>query len=150
MAFFKVLEKIIAESGVSYILKKCGYPLISRLNYNKCKRMHEILAAAFEVLHFEKFLDKQEDVEEIIDIIKLEIKDIETDSSVFSKEADEILDRYETFCQETENETHGNTGAFWMKHINLMNIYHNFTRSVRTGDFDLYIACLSEISHFVI
>ena len=33
-----------------------------------------LLAAAFEVLHFERFLEKQEDVEEIIDIIKLQIK----------------------------------------------------------------------------
>ena len=60
--------------------------------------MHEILAAAFEVLHFERSLDKQEDVEEIIDIIKLEIKDKETDCSVFCKEAYEIPDRYDKFC----------------------------------------------------
>ena len=39
--------------------------------------MHEILAATFQVLTFERFLDNQEDVEEIIDIIKLHIKDIE-------------------------------------------------------------------------
>ena len=53
--------------------------------------MHKILAAAFEVLHFERFLDKQEDVEEIIDIINLEITNIETDCRVYSKEADRYL-----------------------------------------------------------
>ena len=53
--------------------------------------MHEILAAAFEVLHFERFLDKEEDVEEIIDIINLEITNIETDCRVYSKEADRYL-----------------------------------------------------------
>ena len=35
--------------------------------------MHEVLAAAFEVLHFERFSDKQEAVEEIIDMVKLKI-----------------------------------------------------------------------------
>ena len=65
--------------------------------------MNEILAAAFEVLHFGRFLDAQEDIEEIVEIIKLEIKIIETHCSVYSKEADKILDRYDKFCQETEN-----------------------------------------------
>ena len=76
MAFFKVLVKIIAQSGGPYILKQCGISiksLISGLSYNKCKRMHEVLAAAFEVLHFERFSDKQEAVEEIIDMVKLKI-----------------------------------------------------------------------------
>ena len=34
-----------------------------------------------------------------------------------------------------------------MKYINLMHIYHNFTHNVRTGDFELYIACLPEITN---
>ena len=97
------------------------------------------------MLHFERFLDKQENVEEIIDIIKLEIENIESDCCVYSKEADEIFDRYDKFSQETETEAHGKTGAFCMKYINLMHIYHNFTRSGRTGDFDVYIVCLPEI-----
>ena len=76
MAFFKVLVKKIAQSGGPYILKQCGISiksLISGLSYNKCKRMHEVLAAAFEVLHFERFSDKEEAVEEIIDLVKLKI-----------------------------------------------------------------------------
>ena len=49
--------------------------------------------------------------------------------------------------RETENESYGKTGAFWMKYINLMHIYHNFTRSAGTGDSELYIACLPEITN---
>ena len=112
------------------------------------------------MLHFERFSDKQDDVEEIIDIIKLTIniidnnrlnkhKNIETDCSVYSKEADEILDRYDKFCQETENEAHGKTGPFWMKYINLMHIYHKFIHNVRTGDFEVYPACLPEITNLL-
>ena len=39
------------------------------------------------------------------------------------------------------------TRAFWMKYINPMPIYNNFTRSFRTGDFELYIACLPKITN---
>ena len=45
MAFFEVLQKIIAESGGPYILEECGISIksfISGLSYNKCKRMHEM------------------------------------------------------------------------------------------------------------
>ena len=42
------------------------------LSRNKYEKMYEIIAAAFQVLRFERFLDKQEDVEEIIDTIKKE------------------------------------------------------------------------------
>ena len=61
MTFFKALGKITDESGGPYILKECGISikLINGLSYNKFKQTHEKLAAAFEVLHFERFLEKQ-------------------------------------------------------------------------------------------
>ena len=34
-----------------------------------------------------------------------------------------------------------------MKYINLTHIYHNLTHCIRTGDFELYIACLPEIAN---
>ena len=80
IAFFKALGKITDESGRPYILEECGLSIksfISGLSYNRFKRMHATMVASFEVLHFERFLEKQEDVEEIIDIIKLQDKDIE-------------------------------------------------------------------------
>ena len=39
--------------------------------------MHEILTTTLDIRHFEKLLGKQEDIEEIIDIIKLQMKDIQ-------------------------------------------------------------------------
>ena len=71
MAFVKATGKITAQSGGSYILKASGIfikSFISGLSYNKCKIMDEMLAAAFEVLHFERLLDKPDDVEDIKDI----------------------------------------------------------------------------------
>ena len=88
-----------------------------------------MLAAAFEVLRFERLLEKPDDVEDIKDILKLQIKDIETDCSAFFEENDETLDRYDKFCQETEIKVHGKTGTFRMKYIRLMHIYHILTCS---------------------
>ena len=46
--------------------------------------MNETLAAAFEVLPFEKLLEKQEVVEEVIGIIKIQIKDVELKKKIWS------------------------------------------------------------------
>lgn len=92
--------------------------------------MCEIVAAAFEVFYFERFVDNQENVGEIIDIIKPQIRDIETDCCLFFKEADKILGRCGEFCQETQNEGHRKTGTFWMKYINLIHIYGTYTGKI--------------------
>ena len=34
-----------------------------------------------------------------------------------------------------------------MKYINLMHIYHKFTHNVRTGDFEVHLSCLPEITN---
>ena len=73
MTFFKALGKITDKFGGPYIFEECGKSiksikslksiksccsLISGLSYKKCKIMHETLTAGFEVLHFERFLEK--------------------------------------------------------------------------------------------
>ena len=72
MAFFSALCKIIAESGGPYVLQESealakgsinGF--LSGKNNKRCKRMHEILSLAMEILHFESFLQKQDDQTDI-------------------------------------------------------------------------------------
>ena len=50
--FFSALGKIIEESGGPHILEK----VLRGKSYKRCKRMHELLAIAFEILHFESCL----------------------------------------------------------------------------------------------
>ena len=50
--FFSALGKIIEESGGPHILEK----VLRGKSYKRCKRMHELLAIAFEILHFESRL----------------------------------------------------------------------------------------------
>ena len=70
MAFFKALGKFTAESGGPDMLTETGVIASGSLNgvltgkhFNHCKRIHPLLALAFESLHFKAFL-KTRDFEE--------------------------------------------------------------------------------------
>ena len=95
-------------------------------------------------MHFKTFLDLQEDKEEILEIVSNQITIKEYVSESYSREMNEIFDRYCTFTQATEKGSYGKTAKFWIHYVYLIHLYHNFTRSVRTGDLELYISCLPE------
>lgn len=66
MAFFKALGTFIEESGLTNIIVETNLiasgsvgGFISGKNYNRCKRLHPIMALALEQLHFESFLDRK-------------------------------------------------------------------------------------------
>ena len=60
LAFFNTRGKIISESGALHILNESlvlaagsTYGFIKGKNYNRCKRIHELLSLAFEIFHFQ-------------------------------------------------------------------------------------------------
>ena len=60
MCFFRAIGKIIAKSGGPAILTDSGVlapgslrGVIECLNYNRCKRLHSMLALALEILLFD-------------------------------------------------------------------------------------------------
>ena len=65
LAYFASIGHIIAESGGPEILLETGVLASGSLNgflagkhYNRCKRLHPILANAMQILHFRKFLEE--------------------------------------------------------------------------------------------
>ena len=65
MAFFSACGKVIAESGGPHFLNECGIlkpgslkGFISGKHYNRCKRFHDYLSLAMELLHFQSYLSK--------------------------------------------------------------------------------------------
>ena len=50
------------------------------------------------------------------------------------------------FAQETRNGNHGKTAQYWMGYVDMLHLYHEFSRSIRTGDLDLYIYCLQQMT----
>lgn len=63
MCFFRAIGKVIAESGGPAMLTDSGVLAPGSLrgfmecfNYNRCKRLHPMLALALEVLLFRRFM----------------------------------------------------------------------------------------------
>ena len=68
LLLFAAFGKVIAESGGPYILNESEVLASASLksfrkgkNYKRCKRMHELLALAMEVLHLKRFLKEEGD-----------------------------------------------------------------------------------------
>ena len=108
LTFFNACGKIIPESGALHILRESlvlaagsTNRFIKGKNYNRCKRIHALLSLAFEILHFQSYLAKIPNSEDVFDIIRSELniikKNQDSDSHEFSKELLNILSDYKNY-----------------------------------------------------
>ena len=63
------------------------------------------------------------------------------------KEMRDLLEDYEKFKDETRYGLHGLTAQYWLAYIDLIHMYHHFSRSTRTGNFKLYVYSLQMMSN---
>ena len=63
-----------------------------------------------------------------------------------AEHTNELIKKYEEFAQETTNKNHGKTAQYWMGYVNMLHLYHEFLRSIRIGDLDLYIYCSQQMT----
>ena len=159
LAMFRAIGTYIAESGGPYVLNEC-FVLAKRStksfqkekSYKRCRKLHGLLALAMESLHFQAFIDSNENGSNNIELIKDELKIIkeqkEIENHVFSKEVDEFLELYKKFTVDTSKGLHDKTAQYWMIYIEMVHMYHQLTRNVRTGNINLYTACLPKITNY--
>ena len=106
--------------------------------------MYELLALAFEILHFESYLTTR-NWEEVIGIILQEKKDLERVKYQYlhtsTKEFEKLTKDYFLYVSGIINGEKGKTAEFWLKYVQLIHVYHEYTRSVREGDLHGYISC---------
>ena len=74
---FNAYGKIISESGALHILDESlvlaagsTNRFIESKNYNRCQRIHELLSLTFEILHFQSYLAKIPNTEDVLHIIR--------------------------------------------------------------------------------
>ena len=157
MAFFSAIGKYIAESGgpqllnQSRILEKGSLKgFVTGKSYNHCRIIHQILPAAMEILHFREFDSRFNN--ESLSVINEELKFIKEEKKIdfkcFSKEATEVLDGYLLFSRDTLEGKYGLTAQYWMGYIEMLHLYHEFSRSTRTRDLDLYFHCLPKTTNY--
>ena len=157
MSFFKAVGKYIAESGGPHMLIESHVLAEGSLNvflngkaFERCRRIHVLFAAAFESLHFEQFLEEQQDKEDLLlhlwsDQQQKATKERSTSNKTafeLSLETAEAFSRYERYCQDTSSGKHGKTAQFWYGYIDLIFLYRLLSRSLREGNFELYTHCM--------
>ena len=151
LALLGVLGKYLDASGGPFILNECHIiekgsmnSFISGKNYKRGIRAHSLLSLSMEILHFKQFL-KSKNMNNSEDIENL-IKDIQFNT--LPDQLKELLKEYEIYREDTANGKHGLTAKFWIGYVNIVKLYRLFNRSVRTGDFQLYLYCLPKLSEY--
>ena len=85
------------------------------------------------------------------DTIEGEIFNLETNGSCHLNhfnEIHEIFKEYEEYQKKTEIGIHGKTAQYWFGYIRMVQLYHQFIRSIRIGDLELYTFCLERLSNY--
>ena len=49
---------------------------------------------------------------------------------------------------ETSDGKRGKTANYWINYVNMIHLYHEFSRSIRTGDLDLSISSLPKMTNY--
>ena len=74
-------------------------------HYNRCKRLHPLLASAFEMLHFESFLKSHDVDEPTLTVISNDIRRIRNSKTLVletvSLEINKFIEGYEQFSMKT-------------------------------------------------
>ncbi|GFW32685.1 uncharacterized protein TNCV_3679331 [Trichonephila clavipes] len=80
MAFFKAIGVFINECGLSHMMIESNIiasgsvnGLVEGKNFNRCKRLHPLMALGLKMLHFDHFLDnieynflKEQDIDDLL------------------------------------------------------------------------------------
>ena len=93
-----MLGKYLAESGGSHILNETHViekgslkSFLSGKSYNRCKRSHQLLEAAMEILHVQAFVD-QYDGDRFKTVVSNELHTIHTEKNLHKHIAGEEFD----------------------------------------------------------
>ncbi len=121
----------------------------SSRHYNRCKRIHPILANALHMLQFTSFLDANgplsDEFLENLRCLKADPSPSAIAEIVSSPSFNDLINKYDKFSQDTHRGIHGATAQYWMMYIDLVELYMLFSQGICTNDLDLYIYCLAEM-----
>ncbi|GFU83084.1 uncharacterized protein TNCV_65541 [Trichonephila clavipes] len=160
MAFFKAIGVFINECGLSHMMIESNIiasgsvnGLVEGKHFNRCKRLHSLMALGLKMLHFDHFLDNIEYnflKEQVIDdLLHYQVIDshssmpIELPNNVLSK----VLSAYQKFVEEKRQGEHGKTAQFYLIYIQLVNYYVTLSRSIRMGDFKMFKYVIPKITN---
>ena len=104
------------------------------------------LALAFESFHFEPYL-RTRNREEVLETILQEMKGLNLVKYQYlhtsTLELYELTEDYLLYVSATINQEQGKKAEFWMKYVQLIHVYHEYSWNVQEGDLHGYTFCLS-------
>ena len=156
LAYKKALGKVIDGCGITDIMVDTKLiangsvaSFLHGKNFNRCKRLHPLMAVALQSLHFEEFLEIHEI--EITEEIKAYIEDFQNHRSkepkIESENLLKILDEYNKFYEDTLNGVYGKSSKYYLFYVQFVNYYLILSRAIRTSDTDLFKYVLPKITN---
>ena len=157
LAFYGAVGNLINESGIEYILIEADVlaegSMVGFMKgkfYNRCTRIHELLANALERKMYQRF---------VRDLPPVEIEEFESMMSCVPSDPNKIeeahlndptilqhLQKYEDFFHSVLAGVLGSTAQFWAIYIFLINRLHReLQRCVKTNDVDGYIDVFPQV-----
>ena len=156
LAYFGCLGNFVDGSGGPNILTESGVLAPGSLrgfllgkHYNRCKRLHPLLACAFQSLHFNAFLEMygplSEEFRHMLHEINLNPSPLVLEAFEKSPQYTKLMTDYQTYCDKTLEGSHDSTQKFWMMYVCLVEKFMIFNRACRTNDIILFIYALEQI-----
>ncbi|GFW80337.1 hypothetical protein TNCV_2944701 [Trichonephila clavipes] len=156
MAYFKAIGKVISDCGLTNVMVESSLLANGSVNgfldgkhFNRCKRLHPLVALGLEVLNFKSFL--QHDNTTLTDDMIEEVKRLQnceiSSFHIENEDLKELMNNYNIFKQRCLSGEHGKTSQFYLIYINLIHHYLDLSRSIRTWDFVLFISTLPKITN---
>lgn len=158
LALFGALGTFVQESGIEFLLTESGTLAEGSLPaflkgkiYNRCTRLHQIVANALEKLLFEKYLSttvSQDDSNALLETL-ISVPTGNTSPENDLKNDDffqHYLQEYDDFVKDAINGKYGPTCAFWSIYIYIVNRLHRqLQRAIHTNDITQYQSVLPQI-----
>lgn len=125
-------------------------------HFNRSKRLYPLTAAALQILHFEQYLSTTNITLEAMDeLLQTQIQNASNQAAYDVNETIElpdllarILNGYKEFCNKTLIGEHGKTAQFYYHYCELVNLFHRFSRSIRTSNFVPVTVCGLYFQHY--
>lgn len=148
MSHFKAVGKFIDGCGLTDIMVESELlaggsvnGFITGKHFNRCKRLHPLVSLGLRILFLENFLKRRE-IQLTHDVIQVvqEFQSKKLTDTFFSdnRELNKILTEYAEHEQKILTGDFGKTAQFYAMYITFIDHHLTFSRSIRTGDFELY------------
>ncbi|XP_014678737.1 PREDICTED: uncharacterized protein LOC106818551, partial [Priapulus caudatus] len=157
LAFYGAVGTYINECGAEHLLTECDVLAEGSLNgfikgkyYNRCSRVHDILALVMERKLYDSFWrtlpqNRQDALTAWLKDVPRECSEVEPfleTSPIFK----DHMEQYEQFFSNAMQGSMGPTAQYWCGYIYFINrVHRDLMRAVRTNDVESYITILPTV-----